>query len=224
MEIKRKSLTLEDKAQRIFDALNKYYEVYPDRQSGPRVTITQDWEVLLNYEGEPCDSDFEDYVTLFINHYEDEEWWYTMDTIKRGIPFVDDGLEKALEFCLDYLGEIPTHENNIPSDVTYFMSMITFHIKQALKNNNPNDWIIEIDMPESDVYLMHKEMRSPGYGGLIRHFEINDFLMDMTDSKKEINFKKVKEISWKLVFDPDSDFGDKDDTGGKLFYNPVSLN
>lgn len=224
MENNKGNLSLEEKAQRIFVALNKYYEIYPDRQTGPKVTITQDWEVLLNYEGEPCDSDYEDYVTLFINHYEDEEWWYTMDTIKKGIPFVDDGLEKAIEFCLEYLGEIPTHENNIPSDVTYFMSMIAVHIKHALKEAEPKDWIIEIDMPESEVYLVAREMRSPSYGGLIHHFEIDDLLIDTSEGKKEINFKKLKDISWKLAFDPDYEFGDEDDPGGKLFYNPVSLN
>lgn len=210
MENNRKQLSLEEKAKRIFDELNKYYKKYPDRQSGPKVTITQDWEVLLNYEGMPCDSDFEDYVTLFINHYEDEEWWYTMDTIKSGITFVDDGLKEAIKFCLEYLGEIPTHDNNIPPDVTYFMTMITVHIKQALKKDKPDDWIIEIYMPESHIYLMPKEMKSPDYGGLIQHFEINDFLMDVMDDKKEINFIKVKETSCKLAFDHDYDIEDKD--------------
>lgn len=224
MEFKRYKMSLEEKAYRILEELDKYYEKFPDRQSGPKVTITQDWEVLMDYEGEPCDSDFEDYVTFFINDYEDEEWWYTMDTIKESISWVDDCLDKAIKFCLEYLGEIPTHENNIPKDVTYFMTLISVHIKQALKDARPEDWTIEIDMPTSNLYLMQKEMRSPGYGGLIHHFDVNDFLILVPDGKKEINFKKVKEISWKLAFEPNYDFGDNDDPGGNLFYFPSSLN
>ena len=61
--------------------MNNYYEKYPGRQSGPNVTITQNWDVLMDHQVEPCDSDFSDDVTLFVNNYEDEEWWYTMETI-----------------------------------------------------------------------------------------------------------------------------------------------
>ena len=201
MKTNQGNLSLEDKAQRIFDALNKYYEVYPNRQSGPKVTITQDWEVLLDYEGIPCDSDFEDYVTLFINHYEDEEWWYSMDTIKTAIPIVDKELEGAKKFCLKYLGEIPTHKNNIPPDITFFMSMIVVHIKRALTYEKSNDWVIEIDKRESYVYLIPREKRKSGHRGEIHHFEISDFIMDNPEGKKEINKKKVRDTAEKIALD-----------------------
>ncbi|MCH5228354.1 MAG: hypothetical protein J1F16_11165 [Muribaculaceae bacterium] len=213
MEFKRKKLTLENKARIIFEELNKYYEKYPDRQTGPKVTITQDWEVLLNYEGEPCSSDFNDYVTLFINHYEDEDWWYTMDTIKSAIPFVDKELDENLPLCLKYLGEIPTHKNNIPSDIDYFMTMITSSIYQSWENTKnsdlfigpyevetmENEWLIEINMADSSVYPLNRKFRKPNYSESFCHLEIEDLLSSAPDGKQEINFKKVKEIAEKLV-------------------------
>ena len=67
--------------------------------------------------------------------------------------------------------------------------------------------------------LVPREIRSPSYGGLIHHLEIDDLLIDISEGNKEIDFQKVKEIFWKLAFDSDYDFGDKDDPGDKLFYN-----
>ena len=110
---KEHQISNEEKALRIFNALNDYYAIFPDRQSAPSIVISQDWDVFLNNEVEPCDSDFTDYAVLFMEDYEAEEWVYSMDTIKDCIPYIDRELEDAKKFCLDHYGEVPTHENKL---------------------------------------------------------------------------------------------------------------
>ena len=110
---KENQISDEEKALRIFNALNDYYAIFPDRQSAPSIVISQDWDVFLNNKVEPCDSDFTDYAVLFMEDYEAEEWVYSMDTIKDCIPYIDRELEDAKKFCLDHYGEVPTHENKL---------------------------------------------------------------------------------------------------------------
>ena len=38
--------------------------------------------------------------------------------------------------------------------------------------------------------LVPREIRSPSYGGLIHHLEIDDLLIDTSEGNKEIDFKK----------------------------------
>lgn len=90
-------LSTEEKAHRIYQALNDYYLLFPDRQSAPSIDITQDWEVFLDYKGEACDSDFTDYAVMFMEDYEAEEWVYTIDTIKNCIPRIERELDEAKE-------------------------------------------------------------------------------------------------------------------------------
>ena len=212
-------LSLEDKAQRIYQALNDYYTLFPDRQSAPSVVITQDWEVLLDYRGEPCESDFNDYAVMFMEDYEADEWVYTIDTIKGCIPLIQRELDEAKEFCQKNYGEIPTHQNNIPSDVTYFMAFICLYMKHALEKEKIDDWMLEIDLPLSEIYLVEKEMRSPSCGGLILHYDPMKFVKLDESGERILDTSKVRELAERICRD---DFtgefaNDDDDPGGNLF-------
>lgn len=210
-------LSQEDKAQRIYQALNDYYNLFPDRQSAPSIVVTQDWEVFLGYEGEPCDSDYNDYAVMFMEDYEAEEWVYTLDTIRKCIPRIDEELEAARKFCLEMYGEVPTHENNLSSDLTYFIFHISLCIKMAIKENKMNEWIIEIDMPTSEVYLVNKKMRSPSYGGLIIHYDPRKLIQVTELGEKIVDKVKVRELAERICQDNLTGEFPNDDEGGELF-------
>lgn len=214
-------LSQDDKAQRIYQALNDYYAIFPDRQSAPSIVITQDWEVLLGYEGEPCDSDFTDNAVMFMEDYEAEEWIYTYDIIKDCISYIDDALEAARKFCLDIYGEIPTHEKNLPSDLTFYISHISIYIGIALRENKIDGWILEIDLPDSDLYLVKKEMRSPSYGGLILHYEPQKFIKVTEQGEMTVDRAKVRELAERICReDLTGEFAnDDDDEGGAIYKN-----
>ena len=46
---------------------------FPNRQSVPPIVIIQEWDIFLDYEKDPCESDFEDYAAMFLEDYEAEE-------------------------------------------------------------------------------------------------------------------------------------------------------
>lgn len=209
----------EEKALRIYNALNDYYAIFPDRQAVPSIVITQDWDVFLDYKEEPCDSDFTDYAVLFMEDYEAEEWVYSMDTIKDCIHYIDRELEAAKMFCLDIYGEVPTHEKNLPRDLTYYMVHIFMNTAIALKESKIDDWILEIDLPISEIYLVKKEMRSPSYGGLILHYDPMKFIKTASNGEMMVDVDKVRELSDR-IFNSDltGEFAnDDDDEGGDLF-------
>ena len=101
--------------------------------------------------------------------------------------------------------------------VTDYYTVISELLEDAIKRNEYEEWLIEADIPAQDVYLVKREMRSPSYGGLIRHFKVTDFLID-TNQGKKVNLSKVQELANNLVNDNwGSDEYDPDDKGGELF-------
>ena len=219
MDDKKIQLSQEEKAQRIYRTLNDYYILFPDRQSAPSIVITQGWEVFVDYNGDPCDSDFKDYAVMFMEDYEAEEWVYTMDTIKKCIPYIDRELEDAKQFCRDFSGEVPTHECNLPSELTYYIFEIYRCITIALRENKIVDWILEIDLPTSEFYLIKEEMRSPSYGGLILHYDPMKFIKLGSNGEMMVDTVKVRELSERIFNDElTGEFAnDDDDEEGDLF-------
>lgn len=213
-----------EKALRIFNALNDYYTLFPDRQSAPSIVITQDWDVFLDYKGEPCESDFKNYATMFMEDYEAEEWVYTKDTIRNCIPIIQKELDTTKKICLDLYGVIPTHEKNLPSDLSYFIYYISLYTSIALRKNNINDWVLEIDLPISEIFLVMKEMRSPSYGGLILHYDPMKLIKVTEQGEMIVDNVKVRELAERICQgDLTGEFAnDDDDEGGEFFNNDFS--
>lgn len=219
MDTKSLKLSQDEKIKRIYQALNDYYTILPDRQSAPSIVVTQNWEVFLNYEGEPCDSDFTDDAVLFMEDYEAEEWVYTKDTIGNCIPYIERELDAAKKYCLDIYGEVPTHEKNLPGDLTCYLNYIYLCISIALRENNIDDWILEIDLPTSDIYLIKNDMRSPSYGGLILHYAAMKFVKISECGEKIVDIVKVRELAERICReDFTGEFANDDnDEGGDLY-------
>ncbi|MCH5218227.1 MAG: hypothetical protein J1F07_06730 [Muribaculaceae bacterium] len=116
-------------------------------------------------------------------------------------------------------GEIPTHQNNIPSDITYFMAFIGLYTNYALEKKRIDDWVLEIDLPLSEVNLVEKKMRSPSYGGLILHYDPMKFVKLDESGERVLDISKVRELAERICRD---DFtgefaNDDNDPGGEFF-------
>ena len=209
-------LSVDEKAERIFDAIDKFIKNHPEETMAPNIVITQEWKVECNYGGWYSDSDYVNTVTSIMGQ-DDEGYYYDVDFIKTKIPEIQKSLDEAAKWCEEEYGEVPRHDDLIFNHVTDYYSIISQLIEEAVEKNELDGWILEIDLPIQDAYLVKREMRSPSYGGLIRHHEISEFLMETSEGKK-VNLSKVQELADSLVNDDwDSSEYDPDDKGGELF-------
>lgn len=215
-KLDKTGLSVEEKAERIFDAIDDFIQKNPEETMAPNLVITQDWYVECNYGGLYSDSDYVDSITSMME--EDENgYYYNFDFIKSKVPEIQKCLDEAAKWCEEEYGEVPRHEDMIFNHVTDYYDVISQLIENAVEKDELEGWILEIDLPTQDAYLVKREMRSPSYGGLIRHHEISEFLTDSSEGKK-VNLSKIQELANSLVKD---DWGSSDydphDKGGELF-------
>lgn len=215
-KLDKTGLSVEEKAKRIFDAIDDFFQKNPEETMASNLVITQDWNVKCNYEGWFTDSD---YVDSAISMMEEDGngYYYNFDFIKSKVPEIQKCLDEAAKWCEEEYGVIPRHEDMIFNHVTDYYSTISQLIENAVEKDELEGWILEVDRPAQDAYLVKREMRSPSYGGLIRHHEISEFLTDTSEGKK-VNLSKIQELANSLVNDKwiSSDY-DPDDKGGELF-------
>lgn len=209
-------LSEKEKAERILDAIDKFIQENPEETMAPNLVITQDWNVECNYGGWFSDSD---YVNSVISMMDEDEngYFYNFDFIKSKVPEIQKYLDEAAERCVERYGEVPRHDDMIFDHVTDYYNLISELLEKAVEKDELEGWLLEIDLPVQDAYLVKREMRSPSYGGLIRHHEISEFLTDSSEGKK-VNLSKVQELANSLVNDVWTSFDyDSDDKGGELF-------
>ena len=224
MEESKNGISLEEKAKRIFDALENFFNSpLDDGENFPLICITQEWKVKCDFGGFRADSDFVDSAQFLIEGKDDNgivSFDLNLDFIKSKIPEIQKSLDESAAWCEKEYGKVPRHDEMIFNHVSHYFEIISALLEQALEKDDFKDWILEIDIPVQDAYLVKREMHSPGYGGLIKHFEISTFFRE---NSQEIDLSKVQELSDILVNDSDSVTGDFDpnDKGGELFQSLV---
>lgn len=207
-----------EKALRIFNALNEFIDQHPDEEDAPEMVITQNWAVKFDYGGWRSDSDY--VGNSFILMEEDDEGpYFSLGSILSKIPEIQKVLDRQADFCLEEYGAIPSHEDMEFNQVTDNMTTITSLLQSAIDMQELKGWVLEIDTPEEDIYLVKEEMRSPSYGGLILHYDPMKFIKIASNGEMTVDADKVRELSDR-IFNSDltGEFAnDDDDEGGDLF-------
>lgn len=207
-----------EKALRIYNALNEFIERHPDDEDAPEMVITQDWTVKFDYGGWRSDSD---YVgnSFELMEQDDEGTYFNLETILNKIPEIQKALDRHAESCLEEYGAVPSHADMEFNHVADNVATITALLQSAIDKQELEGWVLEIDTPAEDIYLVKEEMRSPSYGGLILHYDPVQFIKTASNGEITIDTDKVRELSDRIFnFDLTGEFAnDDDDEGGDLF-------
>ena len=151
---------------------------------------------------------------------EDEDGtYYSIEYILSKIPEIQRTLDSQAEFCLEEYGGIPSHADMEFNHITDYFLSISSILQTAIDRNELSGYVLEIDTPAEDVYLVKKEMRSPSYGGLILHYDPMKFIEKNANGEMTVNNDKVRELSDRIFHNHlTGDFvNDDDDEGGDLF-------
>ena len=128
-------LSVDEKAERIFDAIDKFIKNYPEETMAPNIVITQEWKVECNYGGWCSDSDYVNTVTSIMGQ-DDEGYYYDVVFIKGKIPEIQKSLDEAAKWCEEEYGEVPRHDDLIFNHVTDYYSIISQLIEEAVEKMN----------------------------------------------------------------------------------------
>lgn len=212
-------LSDEEKALRIFEGLKKFIEEHPEEIYAPEMVITQDWKVSFDYGGWRSDSDYVCNVTSIMRRDEDGQDVFDLEYITSKVPEIQKSLDESAEYCEEQYGTLPSHDDMEFAYVTNYVIMISGLIESAIENNQLKGWILEIDTPIGDTYLVKEEMRSPSYGGLILHYDPMKFVNVSDKGEMSVDLAKVQELADRILKDDlTGEFAnDDDDEGGDLF-------
>ena len=208
----------EEKADRIFDALHEFIQQHPDERMYPQMVITQDWKVKFDYGGWRSDSDYVGNA-YEVMQQDEEGAYYNWDYILSVVPKIQKALDSNAEHCMEAYGSVPNHDDMEFSHVTDNVMTIITLLQTAISEQQLEGWVLEIDTPVEDIYLVKEEMRSPSYGGLILHYDPMKFIKIAPNGEMTIDTEKVRELSDRIFnFDLTGEFAnDDDDEGGFLF-------
>lgn len=207
-----------EKALRIYNALNEFIEQHPDDEYSPEMVITQDWTVKFDYGGWRSDSD---YVgnSFELMEQDDEGSYFNLETILNKIPEIQKALDRQAEFCMEEYGAVPSHADMEFNHVADNVATISSLLQTAIDRHELKGWVLEIDTPADDIYLVKEEMRSPSYGGLILHYDPMKFIKIASNGEMTVDADKVRELAVRIFNNNlTEDFtNDDDDEGGDLF-------
>ena len=207
-----------EKALRIFNALNEFIDQHPDEEDAPEMVITQNWTVKFDYGGWRSDSDY--VGNSFILMEEDDEGpYFSLGSILSTIPEIQKVLDRQAEFCMEEYGTVPSHADMEFNHVADNVATITSLLQSAIDMQELKGWVLEIDTPDEDIYLVKKEMRSPSYGGLILHYDPMKFIKIASNGEMTVDADMVRELAVRIFNNNlKEDFtNDDDDEGGDLF-------
>lgn len=208
----------EEKALRIYNGLNEFIEQHPDDEMAPEIVITQDWKVTFDYGGWRS---FSDYVSNSIEFMQEDEngMYFELEYILSKIPEIQKSLDHNAERYIEENGCIPSHDDMEFNHITDYFLTISSLLQTAIEKNELEGWILEIDTPAEDAFLVKEEMRSPSYGGLILHYDPMKFVKRTADRKWTVDDDKVRELADRIFHDDlTGEFAnDDDDEGGEMF-------
>lgn len=207
-----------EKALRIYNSLNEFIEQHPDEEDAPEMVITQDWKVKFDYGGWRSDSDYVGNAFVLMEQ-DDEGTYFNLESILSKIPEIQKALDRQAEFCMEEYGAVPSHADMEFNHVADNVATITSLLQSAIDKQELKGWVLEIDTPAEDIYLVKEEMRSPSYGGLILHYDPMKFIKTASNGEMMVDTDKVRELSDRIFnFDLTGEFAnDDDDQGGDLF-------
>ena len=207
-----------EKALRIYNALNEFIEQHPDEEDAPEMVITQDWTVKFDYGGWRSDSDYVGNAFELMEQ-DDEGTYFNLESILSKIPDIQKAIDRQAEFCMEEYGAVPSHADMEFNHVADNVAIITSLLQSAIDKQELKGWVLEIDTPAEDIYLVKEEMRSPSFGGLILHYDPMKFIKTASNGEMMVDADKVREFSDRIFnFDLTGEFAnDDDDEGGDLF-------
>lgn len=215
-----------DKAMKVFKALDDFINSPKfDENQPPMLRISQSWEVSCDYGGWRSDSDFVVNSAFVLKTIEEEgrQWdILDLDYILEKIPEIQKSLDESSEWCEEEYGEVTNHEEIIFEKETEIYQDLMQLMDNALDMPDIKDWILEVDTPVGDVYLVKREARSPSYGGIIWHFELDRFIKDSPDGRL-VDEDALLDTAKKIILQDDSHLSDEDrnDEGGEIFQNMI---
>lgn len=215
---KENQINDEEKALRIFNALNEFLDQHPYEQVPPEMVITQDWKVKFDYGGWRSDSDYLG-SALEVMEKDDKGFYFNFESLLSKIPQIQKAIDEQADFCMELYGAVPTHSDMEFNHVTDNVATITSLLQSAIEKHELKGWILEIDTPANEIYLVKEEMRSPSYEGLILHYDPMKFIKIASNGEMTVDSDKVRELSDRIFnFDLTGEFAnDDDDQGGDLF-------
>lgn len=179
-----------ERALRIYNAITKHLDEYPDGQCAPLIGITQDWDVRVDFGGWVADSDYRD-TALCVMCRDEEGFYISLDYVEQCVPFIEAALKELAEHCVEMYGEVPDHrelENQRASQTeTKLLSILS---DETLREFEPSDVLIAIDTIEESIYPIPADMEHDDYGGIIQYVRA-DTLLNQDGS---INVGEVKAL------------------------------
>lgn len=215
---KENQISDEEKTLRIFNALNEFIDLHPDEAYAPALVVTQEWTIKFDYGGWRSDSDYVgNALELMVK--DDEGFYFNLESIRAKIPEIQKALDTMADFCMEEYGKIPSHADMEFTHITNYVLNISSLLQNAIKENKLKGWVLEIDTPAEDLYLVKEEMRSPSYEGLILHYNPMKFIKTTPKGAMMVDDDKVRELAVR-IFNEDltGEFANDDtDPGGDLF-------
>ena len=164
------------RAKRLFDCIAEHMDAHPNDDMAPLICITQDWRVRVDFGGWNSDSDYRD-TALCVMAHDDEGFYLDLEYMEQCVPFIEDKLKEAAEWCMEMYGEVPDHHEDDMKRVTEMeMNIISILSDEDLKELGAENVLIAYDTIEQSVYPIPVDVEHDDYGGIIKYIPATEFI------------------------------------------------